>query len=185
MSTWSTDDGLLGWLLGCCGGRDKKPTGQELIRTRHMFLDKLAIPRSLQFTLQHGGIVIFKARESIKGKESDMKELFHLYDTNSDEVLKNCELHLLASDLITITIAATKFAINLTKSKNLLAQGDNDQLDDILDTIDNTLAKSNNSADVLMEFLDEDFNGSISFDEFLSRVDVFVKSILDRLFDAK
>ena len=182
MSNISTDDGLFGWLLDCCGGEATKPTGQELIDTRHMYLDKLAIPRRLQFTLQHGGVVIFEARESIKGKQSDMKELFDLYDTNSDEVLKQRELHLLASDLFTITIAATKCAINLARQKTQM-RGDKVQLDDILDTV-NTMAKSNNGADVLMEILDEDSNGSISFNEFLSRVDVFVKLLLDRLFDS-
>jgi len=195
MSNISKDDGLFGWLLDCCGGEATKPTGQELIDARHMFLDKLAIPRRLQFTLQHGGVIIFEARESIKGKQSDMKELFDLYDTNSDEVLKQRELHLLASDLFTITITATKCAINLARQLGLIdinginlqktqMRGDNNQLDDILDTVD-TMAKSNNGVDVLMEILDEDSNGSISFNEFLSRVDVFVKLLLDRLFDSK
>ena len=195
MSNISKDNGLFGWLLDCCGGEATKPTGQELIDARHMFLDKLAIPRRLQFTLQHGGVVIFEARESIKGKQSDMKELFDLYDTNSDEVLKQRELHLLASDLFTITITATKCAINLARQLGLIdinginlqktqMRGDNNQLDDILDTVD-TMAKSNNGVDVLMEILDEDSNGSISFNEFLSRVDVFVKLLLDRLFDSK
>ena len=195
MSNISKDNGLFGWLLDCCGGEATKPTGQELIDARHMFLDKLAIPRRLQFTLQHGGVIIFEARESIKGKQSDMKELFDLYDTNSDEVLKQRELHLLASDLFTITITATKCAINLARQLGLIdinginlqktqMRGDNNQLDDILDTVD-TMAKSNNGADVLMEILDEDSNGSISFNEFLSRVDVFVKLLLDRLFDSK
>ena len=194
MSNISKDNGLFGWLLDCCGGEATKPTGQELIDARHMFLDKLAIPRRLQFTLQHGGVIIFEARESIKGKQSDMKELFDLYDTNSDEVLKQRELHLLASDLFTITITATKCAINLARQLGLIdinginlqktqMRGDNNQLDDILDTVD-TMAKSNNGADVLMEILDEDSNGSISFNEFLSRVDVFVKLLLDRLFDS-
>ena len=195
MSNISKDNGLFGWLLDCCGGEATKPTGQELIDARHMFLDKLAIPRRLQFTLQHGGVIIFEARESIKGKQSDMKELFDLYDTNSDEVLKQRELHLLASDLFTITITATKCAINLARQLGLIdikginlqktqMRGDNNQLDDILDTVD-TMAKSNNGVDVLMEILDEDSNGSISFNEFLSRVDVFVKLLLDRLFDSK
>ena len=124
-----------------------------------------------------------------------MKELFDLYDTNSDEVLKQRELHLLASDLFTITITATKCAINLARQLGLIdinginlqktqMRGDNNQLDDILDTV-NTMAKSNNGADVLMDILDEDSNGSISFNEFLSRVDVFVKLLLGRLFDSK